>query len=61
MNSTALTWQQVALCALLLTGVIVSYKILGEVPSMAMLAISSVINLLLGRAPQQPPTPPEAQ
>lgn len=45
-----LTWQQVVVCALLLGSVVGAYKLFGEVPAGVLLVVSSVVNLLLGRA-----------
>jgi hypothetical protein len=50
MNWKSLTFPQVALCAVLLAGVIATYKLFGEAPAGVMLVLSSVINLLLGRS-----------
>jgi Na+/H+ antiporter NhaC len=46
-----LTWQQVTICCALLVAVIGAYKLFGEIPAGVLLVISSIVNLLLGRAP----------
>jgi Na+/H+ antiporter NhaC len=45
-----LTWQQVALCLILLASVMGAYKLFGEIPAGVLLVVSSVVNLLLGRS-----------
>jgi Na+/H+ antiporter NhaC len=45
-----LTWQQVVLCIALLASVVGAYKLFGEIPAGVLLVISSIVNLLLGRA-----------
>lgn len=47
----SVTWQQVAICTVLLVAVIAAYKLFGEIPAGVLLVISSVTNFLLGRAP----------
>lgn len=44
-----LTWQQVALCGVLVASVMGAYKMFGELPAGVLLVISSIVNLLLGR------------
>ena len=53
MSFKNLTWPQVALCLGLLAATIVAYKFFGEAPAGVLLVLSSVTNLLLGRAPEE--------
>lgn len=55
MSARNLTWQEVAVCLGLLGGVVVAYKMFGELPAGMLLVISGVVNLLLGRGPPKPP------
>lgn len=48
-----LTWQQVAICCVLLVAVIGAYRLFGEIPGGVLLVISSITNLLLGRVEAQ--------
>jgi Na+/H+ antiporter NhaC len=45
-----LTWQQVVICCALLVAVVGAYKLFGELPAGVLLVLSSITNLLLGRA-----------
>lgn len=47
-----LTWQQVIVCVALLGAVVGAYKLFGEVPAGVMLVITGVVNLLIGRTPE---------
>lgn len=49
-----LSWQQVAICSVLLVAVIGAYKLFGELPAGVLLVVSSITNLMLGRAPADP-------
>lgn len=46
-----LSWQQVVVSLALLAAVVVAYKLFGELPAGVVLVISGVVNLLLGRRP----------
>lgn len=54
MSLKNLTVPQAMICIALLAAVITTYKLFGEVPAGLMLAISSLINLLLGRTQDKP-------
>jgi hypothetical protein len=49
-----LSWQQVAICSVLLVAVIGAYKLFGELPAGVLLVVSSITNLLLGRTSSAP-------
>ena len=53
-----LTWQQLALCSVLLVSVIATYKLFGDIPGGVLLVISSITNLLLGRVEVKKDTAP---
>lgn len=48
-----LSWQQVAVSAVLLIAIIASYKLFGDLPAGILLVVSSVVNLLLGRTEKE--------
>lgn len=60
MSLNNLTWQQVALVAILFGGTVAAHKFLGDGAGVAMAGLTSTIALLLGRsAPALPAPPPE--
>lgn len=52
-----ITWQQVALTAVLLSATVAAYKLLGENAAAAMASITTVVTFLLGRPTEKSEAP----
>lgn len=50
----SVTWQQVALTAILVGSTVVVYKYLGETAAAAMVSITTIVTFMLGRPHESP-------